>query len=278
MSVGQDSADHGHSHGHHAHDAVPRAVAVKEDTIDWSPKEKKLIQVICIASFFMVVEIIGGYYANSIAIFSDALHMFADSAGFAISLAAAGYARMRPNKDYTFGYYRAEILGALGSLLLIWVLTIFLVIEAFNRIETIVTGGTVTVDGRIMTIIACAGIFSNIIMLTVFSDEHHDSFSLAHSHEHGHCSGHAHVETTHEEEESGCGGHDHGHGHAHAEPEPDLRDHGHGHGHGHAAEPDEETPLASAGDDEAVGLPRIGQGAPATADSRRRQLRGPPAQ
>ena len=220
---------------------------------EWTAKEKKLIQVICIATFFMCVEIVGGYLANSVAIYSDALHMFADSAGFMISLAAAGYARMKPSTEYTYGYYRAEILGALGSLLLIWVLTIFLVIEAFSRIENIVTGGTVVVDGRIMTIIAAAGIFSNIIMLTVFSEEHHDSFSLAHSHEHGHCSGHGHADVSHEEvyeeehheESGGCSGHDHGHAHVQQE-EPDLDlDHGHGHGHGHD-EPDEETPLALA--------------------------------
>lgn len=55
----------------------------------------------------MVVFILGGYLAHSLAIMTDAAHMLSDFAAFLISLFAIWVAKWRPDKKRTFGYYRA---------------------------------------------------------------------------------------------------------------------------------------------------------------------------
>src|SRR6185503_6665673 len=92
--------DHGHSHGighAHTHGLGPAAI-----------KRAILITVI-----FMLVEAIGGYVSNSLALISDAAHMLTDVGAMLLSLFALWVARMPSNSRMTFGYHRAEILGAL---------------------------------------------------------------------------------------------------------------------------------------------------------------------
>ena len=69
------------------------------------------------------VNCIGGYMANSLAIMTDASHMLSDFASFLISLFALWVARRPATQKMSFGYYRAEVMGALCSVLIIWVLT-----------------------------------------------------------------------------------------------------------------------------------------------------------
>jgi zinc transporter 2 len=94
----------------------------------------KLLIVTIISFIFMIGEIIGGYISNSFAIITDAAHMLSDVAGFLISYFAV-YMGSRPsNHHMSFGYHRAEILGALASIILIWGIITFLLIEAIHRI------------------------------------------------------------------------------------------------------------------------------------------------
>ena len=81
----------------------------------------------------------------------------------------------------SFGYHRAEILGALASILLIWGLIIYLFIEAIHRIFD-----PEGVDGTIMLITACVGLACNIISIFTLH-----SCGGGHSHHHhGHSHGH----------------------------------------------------------------------------------------
>jgi cation diffusion facilitator family transporter len=109
---------------------------------------------------------------------TDAAHLLSDVAGMAISISAITLARQQSNKAYTFGYHRAEVLGALLSVLLIWALTAILVYEAILRMIT-----PEQVKGELMFFIAVAGLFINIAMLCVLG---------GHGHSHGgaECSGH----------------------------------------------------------------------------------------
>jgi cation diffusion facilitator family transporter len=76
---------------------------------------------------FILAEVVGGYLAHSLAIMTDAFHMISDLASFLISILAIHLARRSPTARYPFGYQRAEVLGALCSIAIIWVLTAFLV-------------------------------------------------------------------------------------------------------------------------------------------------------
>jgi zinc transporter 2 len=103
-------------------------------------------------------EVVGGYLANSLAIMTDAAHMLSDVAGFMISYFAI-YMSNRPiNFKMSYGYHRAEILGALASIALIWGLLIWLLVEATQRI---IEGPEV--NGEIMLITACVGLVCNIV-------------------------------------------------------------------------------------------------------------------
>jgi zinc transporter 2 len=65
---------------------------------------------------------------------ADAAHIFSDVSGFIISIIALKLTNVKANSKMSYGYHRAEILGALGSVMLIWGLTIWLVVEAIHRI------------------------------------------------------------------------------------------------------------------------------------------------
>ena len=108
----------------------------------------------------------------------------------------------------TYGYHRAEIVGALFSVFLIWVLTIWLVYESIQRILD-----PPEVNGEIMFIVACCGIVVNIVLGCILHQEGHGH------HHHGHHHGH---------------NHGHGHDHHHEELSPILsNNHNHDHDHDH---------------------------------------------
>lgn len=79
----------------------------------------------------------------SVAIMSDAAHMLSDVSAFLVSIFATWAATQPSSWHYSFGYHRAEILGALVSVLTIWAVTGALVFEAFQR-----TMNPVRVDGK----------------------------------------------------------------------------------------------------------------------------------
>lgn len=123
----------------------------------------------------MLMEIIGGYISNSIAIMSDAAHLLSDLLGFFVSVFALKLAQKGVDKHYTFGYHRAEVLGALASISIIWVLTAWLLIEAFIRFITPPTD----FNPKVMMMTAFLGIIVNIIMGFTLNQGGHKHF---HSH------------------------------------------------------------------------------------------------
>jgi len=82
----------------------------------------------------MICELVGGYMANSIAIMSDAAHLLSDLLGFAMSIISILIGSRASTKILTYGYQRAEVLGAMTSIILIWILTAWLLFEAVDRL------------------------------------------------------------------------------------------------------------------------------------------------
>jgi len=107
----------------------------------------------------MTIEFIFGYIAGSLAIISDATHLLSDLAGFLISLFSLIVALKPADKNFTFGYHRFEVLGALASILIIWALTVWLLLEAVYRIKH-----PNPIVGLIMVCIAAGSLVFNIIM------------------------------------------------------------------------------------------------------------------
>ena len=123
---------------------------------------KSLVLVILLSVIFMVVEIVGGLIANSIAIIADAGHLATDALGVSISVFALSIAQKHATKKYSYGYHRAEVLGAIISIFTIWVMLVFLIIEATERIYE-----PPEIGGAIMLGTALLSVVFNLIMIKV---------------------------------------------------------------------------------------------------------------
>lgn len=114
------SHDHSHAHDHSAaHDAM---------------SDRRLVWSLVLNLLLSVVEVIAGVMAGSLALVADAVHNLSDCGSFVIALIARRIGR-RPSDDRrTFGYRRAEIIGALINLTLLMVMSLFLIYEAIERL------------------------------------------------------------------------------------------------------------------------------------------------
>ena len=81
----------------------------------------------------MVAEVIGGVLTGSLALISDAAHMFTDTAALAIALAAMQIAKRPVDARRTFGYHRFEILAAAFNALLLFGVALYILYEAWQR-------------------------------------------------------------------------------------------------------------------------------------------------
>src|SRR5580698_5105479 len=100
-----------------------------------STDNRRLRIVLAITALFFAAELIGGYYANSLALMTDAVHVLTDIAALALALLTLWISTRPASSAKTYGYLRAEILGALLNGLFLWVLVVFIWIEAYQRLR-----------------------------------------------------------------------------------------------------------------------------------------------
>ncbi|HEY2654611.1 MAG TPA: cation diffusion facilitator family transporter [Solirubrobacteraceae bacterium] len=126
----------------------------------------------------MVVEIVVGVLASSLALLSDAAHMLTDAAALALSLLAARLATRPAGGSMTFGLGRAEILSAQANGLTLLVLGLLIVYGAIRHLISppVVSAGPVLA-------VALAGIAVNLLATRALGGNHHGA------HDHGHASG-----------------------------------------------------------------------------------------
>lgn len=123
---------------------------------------RKLMKICVFCTVFMTIEFVGGYIAGSLAIMTDAAHLLSDLSGFIISMISL-YIALRPaNTKLTYGYHRAEIIGALVSILIIWFLTGWLLTEAYHRLFN-----PHYINSLMMMGIASCGLLFNLIMAKI---------------------------------------------------------------------------------------------------------------
>ncbi|KAG2196198.1 hypothetical protein INT47_004724 [Mucor saturninus] len=142
--------------------------------------KKKLWFAVCLACCFFATELVAGYFANSLALMSDAFHLLSDVASFVVALVAIFLAEKPPTKKHSFGFHRAEVIAALMSVLTIWVLTAFLVNEAIQRIKN-----PEVINAKLMCMTAAVGVLVNVVLAYVLGGHHH-GHSHDEEHEHGH--------------------------------------------------------------------------------------------
>jgi cobalt-zinc-cadmium efflux system protein len=106
---------------------------------------RRLRVVLAVTAGYFVTELAGGLYANSLALLTDAVHMLTDIAALCLSLLTLWISSRPATVGKTYGYLRAEILGALMNGLLLWLLVAFIWVEAVGRLRhpPVVRGATV---------------------------------------------------------------------------------------------------------------------------------------
>lgn len=154
--------NHAHSHNHEL---------LLEDV---TKKEKKAFYLaLYVAFLFMILEIVAGFMADSLALITDALHMFTDVGALFLGLIVIHLINRPATFQKSFGFQRAEILGALASALTLWILVIFLAYKAIMRLIS-----PPPVDGFVVFVIACIGLVANIIMMKLLHPRKSSSLNI----------------------------------------------------------------------------------------------------
>ncbi|XP_035385253.1 zinc transporter 8-like [Electrophorus electricus] len=122
----------------------------------------------------MVGEILGGYFAGSLAVMTDAAHLLVDVTSFIISLCSLWLSSRPATHTLSYGWHRAEILGALLSVFTIWLVTGVLVYLAVERL----INDNYEIEGTVMLITSGCAVLANIIMALTLHQSGH-----GHSHE-----------------------------------------------------------------------------------------------
>lgn len=151
---------HGHEHGHH-HGA------------DSKSNRKRLLLTLILAGGYMIAEIIGGIFSNSLSLLADAGHMFSDVASLALSCFAIWLADRPAGAQRTFGFYRAEIIVALVNGATLVVVAALIIKEAWERMTA-----PPEVAGVLMMWIAVGGLAVNIAGLMILHSGRDDNLNM----------------------------------------------------------------------------------------------------
>ena len=124
-----------------------------------SAPHRVLVIAIFIIFGFAIIEAIGGWWANSLALLSDAGHMASDALALIIAAFAAWVSTKPPSAKHSYGLGRAEVVAAWFSSLLMVVISIAITVEAVERIHT-----PEHVKGGVVILIAFIGMLVNIVV------------------------------------------------------------------------------------------------------------------
>lgn len=104
----------------------------------------------------------GAYLAGSIAIATDCAHLASDLLAFVMSIVALALTKKGTSEHFTFGWHRSEIIGSISSIVFLLTLTIWLLVEAMQRIFI-----DYDIDGPIMLITAVLSLLFNLILINI---------------------------------------------------------------------------------------------------------------
>ncbi|MFF7070943.1 cation transporter [Streptomyces pseudovenezuelae] len=152
--------DHGHSHAPAGGTATAAYVG-------------RLRVALSITLTVMVVEIVGGIVADSLALVADAAHMATDALGLGMALLAIHFANRPPTGNRTFGYARAEILAALANCLLLLGVGGYVLYEAIQRFVT-----PADTEGGLTIVFGAIGLVANMISLTLLMRGQKESLNV----------------------------------------------------------------------------------------------------
>ena len=151
-------------HDHLGHGAV--------SAVDQS-KGSQLIWAAYLTAAIMVVEIVGGLWTNSLALLSDAGHVFSDVAALALAYVALRLALRPPTDRHTYGLHRSEIFAALLNAVALFVIAGLIFWEAYHRLYE-----PPEVKSGVMLIIALVGLAVNLVVVLRLRGHSHGDLNL----------------------------------------------------------------------------------------------------
>lgn len=125
---------------------------------------RRLTVALALTSTFLIAEVAAGFIFNSLALLSDAAHMFTDAAALAIALVAIRIGAKPADERRTFGYRRFEILAAAFNALLLFGVALYVLVEGIRRLVT-----PETVQSTGMLIVAVLGLGINLISMRLLA-------------------------------------------------------------------------------------------------------------
>jgi cobalt-zinc-cadmium efflux system protein len=152
---------HSHSHGHHHHGAAS------------ARNRKRLALSLVLAAVYMLAEAVGGWLTGSLALLADAGHMLSDVAALGLSLFAMWMARRPATSSKTYGYRRMEILAALVNGATLVALSLFVLVEAWQRFRH-----PPEVDAAGLIGIAAGGLLVNLASLWILHEGRDESLNV----------------------------------------------------------------------------------------------------
>ena len=154
MSAGHDHSGHSHSHAAGAN-------------------SKMLTIALALMTTFLITELVGAWLFNSLALLSDAAHMFTDAAALAIALAAVKLGQRPADDARTFGYRRFEILAAAFNALLLFAVAAYVAWEGIGRFFE-----PEAVESTGMLAVAAVGLIVNLIAMRLLASGKDNSLNV----------------------------------------------------------------------------------------------------
>ncbi len=140
--------------------------------------EKRLVIAILITGFIFLAELLGGYWTGSLALMSDAAHVFLDVFALLLSYLALRVSARPADERHTFGYHRVEVLAALANGVTLIVVAGYILWEAVQRwIDP------EPVKSVPMLVIAVVGLAANVYVALTLRGESHRHGPATHRHE-----------------------------------------------------------------------------------------------
>lgn len=132
--------------------------------VSGSQNERSMWIAFGLTTTLLIAEFIGGIVTGSLALISDAAHMFTDAAALAIALAAMRIARRPADRQRSFGYYRFEILAAAFNAILLFIVALYILYEAYQRLSN-----PPEIQSMAMLWIAVLGLAINLVSMRLLS-------------------------------------------------------------------------------------------------------------
>lgn len=133
----------------------------------------RLAWALGLTATYMVAEVIGGLVTGSLALLADAAHMMTDVGGLALALLAIRFAQREATPQRTYGYLRMEVLSALINAVVLLLLTVYILYEAYQRFQE-----PPEIRSGPMLVVAAIGLVVNLISMRLLAGGSSESLNV----------------------------------------------------------------------------------------------------